>query len=230
MSLGYCIEIFRGFYSLVVRFDNLLKRVLKQHLLFFCVAAFDAFVDHSADAGVRPYIFGSLDHVDDGIDRQDDAHDSERCSLSGHQREGQEIAAHGDSSIADCRKDGNEEPQQHGGPREFYSTILHCKEGCDQNEGCTTVHVDGCADREHKSRHTLVCSKPCFRRLHGDGKRRCGTLGEKCHQHGGRHCLEDLERIKAACQQKERKDDEELDAVSAQDYRNILSERAHDDA
>ena len=65
-------------------------------------------VDHGGDAGVGPDILGGLYHVDDGVDGQNDAQDSDGRTYARHQREGEEITPHGNTGIADGGDDGNE--------------------------------------------------------------------------------------------------------------------------
>ena len=65
-------------------------------------------VGHCADRGVRPDIFGRLNHVNNRVDRQDDTHEAERCAEGTHERESQEVAAHGDAGVADGSQDGDE--------------------------------------------------------------------------------------------------------------------------
>ena len=60
----------------------------------------DVVIRHGADATVGPHVLCRLYHVDDGIDREDDAHDAYGRALPGHQREGEKIAAHGHAGIA----------------------------------------------------------------------------------------------------------------------------------
>ena len=71
-------------------------------------------VHHGAYTTVRPYVLSRLYHINDGIDRQDDAHDADRSVHARHQGEGQEVATHWDTGIAHCRQDGDEKPKCHG--------------------------------------------------------------------------------------------------------------------
>ena len=64
--------------------------------------ALQVMVGHRADGGVGPDVLSRLDHVDDRVDRQDDTHEAERCAEGAHEREGQEVAAHRDTGIADA--------------------------------------------------------------------------------------------------------------------------------
>lgn len=73
---------------------------------------FEVMVGHSCDAGVAPHVLSRLHHIDDSVDGQDDAHDADGCPLTGHQREGEEVTAHGHTCIADGRHHGDDEPQQ----------------------------------------------------------------------------------------------------------------------
>ena len=85
-------------------------------------------VGHRTDAGVRPYVFGCFHHVDDGVNGQDDAEDGDRGTDARHQRERQEEAPHGDTSIADGGDDGDEEPQEDGAKGEGRTAVLHHEE------------------------------------------------------------------------------------------------------
>lgn len=57
-------------------------------------------VDHCGYAGVGPDVLGGFDHVDDGVDGQDDAEDGDGGTYARHEREGEEVAAHGYAGIA----------------------------------------------------------------------------------------------------------------------------------
>ncbi len=42
-------------------------------------------VHHCGDAGVGPHVFGSFDHIDDGVDGEDDAEDGDGGTDARHQ-------------------------------------------------------------------------------------------------------------------------------------------------
>jgi hypothetical protein len=111
----------------------------------------DVVICHGAHAAVGPYILCRLYHVDDSIDGEDDTHDADGRTLTGHQREGEKITTHGHTGIADGRDDGDDEPEKHRGEREDGSAVLHDEETCDKYEGGTAVHVDRRADRQHEA-------------------------------------------------------------------------------
>ncbi len=71
--------------------------------------------DEGTYTGVAPYVLGCLYHVDDGEDGEDDAHDAYGGTDACHEGEGEEVAPHGNASIADGGDDGDEEPEQDGG-------------------------------------------------------------------------------------------------------------------
>ena len=67
-------------------------------------------INHRTDAAVGPDVDGGLDHIDDGVDGEDESHQRYGGSDTGHEREGEEIATHRDTGIAYCRDDGDERP------------------------------------------------------------------------------------------------------------------------
>ena len=82
-------------------------------------------VGHRADAGVGPDVFGGFYHVDDGIDREDDAHNADWGASASCKGEGKEIAAHWYSGIAYGREDGEEYPKKDSLPGQFNAAVLH---------------------------------------------------------------------------------------------------------
>ena len=86
-------------------------------------------VGHGADGRIGPDVFSGFNHVDDGVDRQDDTHDADGGTDAGHERQGQEVAAHGDAGITDGSQDGDEEPGNHGADREVKAAVLHEEQG-----------------------------------------------------------------------------------------------------
>ena len=85
-------------------------------------------IDHRRYARIRPYILGCFHHIYNGIDGQDDTQDGDGSAYARHQREGEEIATHGHTRIADGRDDGDENPQENGRPCERCTAILHHEE------------------------------------------------------------------------------------------------------
>ena len=113
----------------------------------------EVFVCHGCHTGIRPYVLGSLHHVDDGIDRQDDAHDADGSPLTGHQRKSEEIAAHRHTCIADGRNHSDDKPQQHHRQGEVGAAVLHDEKRGDKDKCRAAVHVDGGADGQYEARH-----------------------------------------------------------------------------
>ena len=66
---------------------------------------------HTADAGVGPDVFTGFNHIDDGVDGEDDSHDADGGADTAHERQGKEVAAHGYTGVSDGSKDRNEESQ-----------------------------------------------------------------------------------------------------------------------
>lgn len=85
-------------------------------------------VCHGTDTGIAPYVDSSLHHIYNGIDGEDDAEDGDRGVDARHQGEGEEVAPHGNTSIADGRDNGDKNPCEHGGPGEFDTPLLHHEE------------------------------------------------------------------------------------------------------
>lgn len=187
-------------------------------------------VSHRADRGVRPDVFRRFHHVDDGVDREDDAHEAHRRADAGHEGKGEEVAAHGDAGIADSGEHGDEEPRDHGAHGEFKACVLHDEERRDEDECRAAVHIDGGADRQDEAGHFRID----FQILLGAGERyRQGTGGalrEERDRKGRSHFAEYPQRIQAAQGEDERENEEDLDGVAAEDDESVLAERAHDDA
>ena len=142
------------------------------------ILSFHVLVHHCADAGVGPDVLGSLYHVDDGIDGQDDSHDADRGVDTRHEGEREEIAAHRYAGIAYGGKDGDEEPENHGGPGERHAAVLHQEERGNEDESRTTVHVDGGADGQYEARHLVGYAQTILGCLHRHWQCGCRTLGE----------------------------------------------------
>ena len=75
--------------------------IKKALALIFFQHAFQIFVGHGADAGVGPHVFGGFNHVDDSINRKNNAHDADGRANGTHEGKGQEVTAHGDAGVAD---------------------------------------------------------------------------------------------------------------------------------
>ena len=186
-------------------------------------------IRHRADAGVRPDILCRLDHIDDGIDRKDEPHDADRRADTAHERERQEVASHRYARIADSGEYCDDEPCEHGRHRKLDPRILHDEERSDQYEGCASVHVDGRADRKHEARNRWIRFKILLCRGQRDRECACRALGEESDRNGGRHFLENIDRIQSAGQEEERQDEEELDPVAGHDDERVFPERPYDD-
>ena len=126
-------------------------------------------VHHCGNAGVGPHVFGCFDHIDDGVDGEDDAEDGDGGTDARHQGEGEEIAAHGHTGIADGREDGDDDPEQDGAQRDGRATVLHYEERGDEDEGCASVHVDGGADGQDEAGDVLADAETLLGRFHRDG-------------------------------------------------------------
>lgn len=50
-------------------------------LFFFGNFTFEVMVGHCANAGVGPNVFCGFNHIDDGVNRQDDTHDADRAPM-----------------------------------------------------------------------------------------------------------------------------------------------------
>ena len=187
-------------------------------------------IRHGADAGVGPDVFGGFEHVDDRIDRQDEAHDFDGGAEACHEGNGQEEAAHGHAGVADGRDDGDEHPQQHGADAEGEAAVLHHEQRAHQDEGGAAVHVDGGADGEDEAGDFRVHAQAVLGRGERDGQRCGGALREEGHHHGGTHRAEDFQRVDLPGQEEQRQDDEELDGVAGEDHRRVLAQRAQDEA
>lgn len=185
---------------------------------------------HAADARVGPHVFGGLNHVDDRVDRQNDAHEADGGADAAHQGQGQKVAAHGDAGVADGRQDGHEEPGDHAAHGQRNARVLHDEEARDQDEGGAAVHVDGAADRQQEARDGRVDAHVLFRRRDGDGQGRRRGFGEEGDGQGRGHALEDFDGVQAAGREEERQHDEELDEVAADDDRRVFAQGADDDA
>lgn len=192
--------------------------------------ALQVVVGHGAYRGVGPDVFCGLDHVDDGVDRQDDAHEAHRSADGGHEGEGQEIAAHRDACIAYGSEDGDEEPGDHGAQRELIPGILHDEERGDENEGGAAVHIDGGADRQNETGDLRIDLQILFRAGQRDGQRAGGALREERHSQRRGHLTEYADRIQAAEHEDKRQHDEDLDGIAAENDEGVLAESAHDDA
>ena len=144
-------KIWECSYSLDFLFAELLLRIIFKPCCVSVSNTSEVFIRHGRYAGGRPYVLGSLHHVDDGIDRQDDAHDADGSTLSGHQREGEEIAAHGHTGIADSGDHGDDKPQQHHWQCEVSAAVLHDEERGDKDKRRAAVHVDGGADGQYEA-------------------------------------------------------------------------------
>lgn len=95
---------------------------------FFRKLVLQVMVGHRAYRCVRPDIFGRFNHINDGVNRQDDAHETDGSADGTHQRQRQKVAAHGDTGIADSGEHCDEEPGNHRAQRQFKAGILHDKE------------------------------------------------------------------------------------------------------
>lgn len=96
----------------------------KNQLTYFL---FQVMVGHGTDTGVAPYILCRLNHVNDGINRQDDAQDANRSADTRHQGKGEEITAHRYTRITDGGDNRDQDPEQDGGYRNGSAAILHDK-------------------------------------------------------------------------------------------------------
>lgn len=186
-------------------------------------------VGHGTDGRVGPDVFSSFNHVDDCVDRQDDTHDADRCTDAGHERQGQEIAAHGDAGVTDGCQDGYEEPGNHGAQRKVKAAVLHEEQGRDQNESGAAVHVDGRANRQDEARYLRMDVKTLFSRSQGDRQGTGRTLGEQGDGNGRSHLAEDVNRVETAKNQENRQDDEKLDEVAAKDDQGVFAQGTDDD-
>ena len=79
-------------------------------VLLFNIFPFKLFVHNGANAGVGPDIDRSFNHVDDRIDRSDNAENADIDAR--HQRECQKITSHRHSGIADGGNNCNKHPEQ----------------------------------------------------------------------------------------------------------------------
>ena len=145
-------------------------------------------VGHGTDSRVGPDVFGCFDHVDDGVDRQDDTHDADRRTDAGHERQSQEVAAHGDAGVADGSQDGDEEPGNHGAHGEVEAAVLHEEQGCDQDEGGTAIHVDGRADRQDEARYLGMDVEALFSRSRVTGRVPAELLVNRATAMAGASC------------------------------------------
>ena len=96
--------------------------------LYLTFCGTHALVHHSTDARVAPYVLRCLHHVDDSEDGEDDAHDAYRSSRASHERESEEVASHGYTSIAHGREDGYEQPEEDGGQVDVCAPVLEDEE------------------------------------------------------------------------------------------------------
>lgn len=187
-------------------------------------------VGHCANAGVGPNVFCGLNHIDDGVNRQDDTHDADGGTDAGHERQGQEVAAHGDAGITDGSQDGDEEPGNHGADREVKAAVLHEEQGRDQDESSTAVHVDGRADWQDETRYLRMDVEALFCRSQGDRQGAGRALGEQGDGNGRSHLAEDVNRIESTEDEENRQDNEELDEVAAEDDQGVFAQGTDDDA
>ena len=199
-------------------------------LFFFGNFTFEVMVGHCANAGVGPNVFCGFNHIDDGVNRQDDTHDADGGTDAGHERQGQEVAAHGDTGITDGSQDGDEEPGNHGANREVKAAVLHEEQGRDQDESSTAVHVDGRADRQDETRYLRMDVEALFCRSQGDRQGAGRALGEQGDGNGRSHLAEDVNRIESTEDEENRQDDEELDEVAAEDDQGVFPQGTDDDA
>ena len=86
-------------------------------------------VGHGGHGRVGPDVHAGLNHVDDGVDGQNGAHQVNRHIHGAHERERQEVAAHGHAGIADCGEHGHEQPDNHGPRGNDDARVLHEEQG-----------------------------------------------------------------------------------------------------
>ena len=110
-------------------------------------------VGHRCNAGVRPYVFGCLYHVYDGIYGKYYSHNCNRRTYARHEREGEEEATHRHSGITYRRDHRKQEPKEHCGKGELYAAVLHHEERGDEDECRTAIHVDCGADGQYETCH-----------------------------------------------------------------------------
>ena len=122
-------------------------------VLFLVFSISQIFVDHGSYTRVRPHVFGSFQHVDDGVDRKDDSHNTHWSVDARHERKGEKETPHRNAGIAHSRKNGDDQLQQQGRPCKFITAVLHHVEGGGEDKGGTPVHVDGGADGQHEARY-----------------------------------------------------------------------------
>ena len=194
-------------------------------LFFFGNFTFEVMVGHCANAGVGPNVFCGFNHIDDGVNRQDDSHHCHGSPHAGHKREGQEIATHRHSGIPYGRDHGDQHPHRHRREVDCHSSVLQHKQGGHRDKGGAAVHVDGGAERKDKPRDPAVHSETQLGALHRDGERGGGTLREESHKHRRIHRLEDFERIQSASHQEKRENDYHLGHVAADHHEHIFADR-----
>ena len=152
-------------------------------------------VSHGADSCIRPNVFCRFDHIDDGVNRQDNAHDADRSSDTGHEGQGQEVASHRNTGVADGCQNGDEEPGNHRTHGQFRTTVLHEEQGRDQDEGCAAIHVDCRADRQDEARYLRMNVEALFSRGQGDRQGAGRALGEQGDGNGRSHFAEDVNGV-----------------------------------
>lgn len=199
-------------------------------MVFFVELVGQIVVGHSTDGRVGPNVFCCFDHVDDGVDRQDNPHNANGRTDGGHEGQGEEVAAHGDTGIADGSEDGYEKPGDHFTESQFHATVLHEEQGCYQDKGSAAVHVDGRTDRQDEAGYLRVDFKVPFSRSQGDRQCAGRALSEEGYGYGWGHLAEDVERVHAAGCQEERNNDKELDQVASQDDEGVFADCSDDNA
>ena len=171
-------------------------------LFFFGNFTFEVMVGHCANAGVGPNVFCGFNHIDDGVNRQDDTHDADRSADAAHQRQGEEVAAHRYACVTNSSQYGYQQPCQHGGHGQLEACVLHYENGGNQDEGSAAVHVDGGADRQYKAGNSFVNLQVLFSGSHGYRQGACGALGEQSNSDCRRHFLEYINRVQPLASRK----------------------------
>ena len=185
-------------------------------------------VRHGGDAGVARNVHRGFDHVDDGVDREDHTHQVNRDVEGRHEGEGEEVAAHRNTGVADSGDHGDDHPDCHRTARNRDAGILHQVEGRDQNERSAAIHVDRGADREHEAGNAAVKAQVLFSRGKCHRKRTGGALREESNSKRREHALQDAQRIDPAGEKEERQHNEELQQVTRHHNGDILAEGTND--
>lgn len=186
-------------------------------------------IDHRADGSVGPDVFRCFYHVDNRVNRQDDAHDADWRAGATHEGERQEIAAHGDAGVSDGREDGDDDPGDECGRGEFHTAVLHEEEGRNQNESGAAVHIDRGANGKDEAGHFRIDFHIFFGAGERHGECPGAALCEEGDGQGPRHLPEDFEGIQPARQEEERNDEENLNEIRAHDDEGVFPERPDDD-